>query len=110
MEIYNKLVRDKIDEKIRANGEIPETRILDIQEYKRALLDKLDEEILELKEAINLGDNDKIKEESADVLAVIKAINKVNANEFNEVIKEMQEKEVKRGGFEKRLYLISVTK
>ena len=110
MEIYNKLVRDKIDEKIRANGEIPATRILDIQEYKIALLDKLDEEILELKEAFNLGDNDKVKEESADVLGVIKAINKVNENEFNEVIKEMEEKEAKRGGFEKRVYLISVTK
>lgn len=37
---YNKLARDKIDKKIKANGEIPITRILSEEEYKIELLKK----------------------------------------------------------------------
>lgn len=40
--IYNKLVRDRIPDIIRSNGEIPRTRILDTEEYWCHLEAKLD--------------------------------------------------------------------
>lgn len=44
---YYKLVRDKIPEIIRANGEVPVTRTLDEEEYLRELIKKLKEETAE---------------------------------------------------------------
>lgn len=107
---YNKLVRDKIDEKIKANGEIPITRILSEEEYKIELLKKLDEEFLELKEAISLRDKEKILEESSDLFEVIKAYNELMDNSFEDITKTMNEKREKRGGFSRRLFLERVDK
>ena len=41
MQVYNKLVRDKIPEIISNNGEIPIARVLDDVEYKSELENKL---------------------------------------------------------------------
>lgn len=105
-----KLVRDKIDEIIRNNGEIPITRILDLEKYKIELIKKINEEFLELEEAIELNDKEKICEESADLFEAIKAYNELMNNDFDEVLKVMDEKREKRGGFERRLYLERVEK
>ena len=105
-----KLVRDKIDDKIRNNGEIPVTRILSLDEYKIELLKKIDEEFLELKEAICLNDKEKICEESADLFEVVKAYNELVSNNFEDVINTMDEKREKSGGFKRRLFLERVEK
>ena len=42
--VYNKLVRDNIPNIIKSNGEIPIIRILDNDEYKKELENKLYEE------------------------------------------------------------------
>ena len=42
---FNKLVRDKIPEKIRNNNEIPIIKVLNDKEYKEALITKLLEDI-----------------------------------------------------------------
>ena len=47
MKNFNKLVRDKIPEIIRENGETPKVRILDDVEYERELNKKLQEEVNE---------------------------------------------------------------
>ena len=64
---YHKLVRDKIPEMIREQGETPVFRILEQEEYLKELDRKLHEEIREYQE-------DKSLEELADVLEVMLAI------------------------------------
>ena len=64
---YHKLVRDKIPEMIREQGETPVFRILEQEEYLKELDRKLDEEIREYQE-------DKSLEELADVFEVMLAI------------------------------------
>ena len=109
MKIYNKLVRDNIDEIINNNGKNEQavTRILNEEEYKKELLKKLEEEFNELKEAINLGINKNIIEESADLIEVIRAI---NGDDLTEILKQLEYKRNKKGGFIKRKYLEKVVK
>ena len=104
MKVYNKLIRDNIDDIIINNGknEVPHVRILSPKEYKIELLKKLDEELMELKEAILSGSIDDITEESADVIEVIRAI---NGDDLDLVINKLEDKRKKRGGFSKRKYL-----
>ncbi len=104
MKIYNKLVRDKIDEIINNNGkgEKAVVRILSEEEYKKSLLSKLDEEFLELKEAIVSENIKDIIEESADMLEVIRAI---NGDSLEAVLDTMEQKRENRGGFVSRKFL-----
>ncbi len=46
MKIFNKLVRDRIPEIIRKNGEIPIIRILDNQEYEKELNKNLKKKLM----------------------------------------------------------------
>lgn len=64
MKVYNKLVRDKIPEIIKADGKECKTHILSKDEYIAALETKLNEEVAEYQEDKNL-------EEMADVLEVL---------------------------------------
>lgn len=104
MKVYNKLIRDNIDEIINNNGknELAVTRILNKEEYKLELLKKLEEEFKELQEAINTGITDDIIEESADLIEVIRAINNDN---LESVLNRLEDKRTKKGGFVKRKYL-----
>lgn len=103
MKTFNKLVRDKIPEIIKSNNEIPTTRILDYKEYKEELLRKLLEEC---NEVINASTKEETLEEIADTLEVLDSLIKLNNSSINEVRKIQDTKRTKRGGFEKRLYLI----
>ena len=113
MEIYNKLVRDKIDEIINNNGKNEKafTKILNNEEYQKELIKKLDEdygeEYKELIIAINSGIKEDIIEESADLIEVIRAINDDN---LDLVINKLEDKRNKKGGFSKRKYLEYVKK
>ena len=104
MEIYNKLIRDNIDDIINNNGknEYAVTRILTDEEYKIELLKKLNEEFNELVCALNSGIKEDIIEESADLIEVIRALNDDN---LEEVIRKQEDKRIKKGGFVKRKYL-----
>lgn len=103
MKTFNKLVRDKIPEIIKSNNEIPTTRILDDKEYKEELLRKLLEEC---NEVINASTKEETLEEIADTLEVLDSLIKLNNSSLEEVRKIQDTKRTKRGGFEKRLYLI----
>ncbi len=102
--IYNKLVRDKIPNIIKGNGETPIVRILDEFEYKIELEKKLYEEYKEVIEAT--GDNR--VEELADMLEVIRALANLENKNLNEVIKIADKKNEKRGAFEEKIFLEKV--
>ena len=106
MEIYNKLVRDKIPEIIKSNGEEPITRILNDLEYKEELEKKLYEEY---QEVLNSSCKDRI-EELADMLEIIKYLAKLENSTLEEVITIAKEKSIKRGAFDNKIFLERVLK
>lgn len=100
---YNKLIRDKIPEVIRANGSDCEVKILSDDDFVNELLKKVEEEARELSECQNRKE---IIEELSDVIDVIEEVKKVkniSEEEINEAkIKSMERK----GGFDKKLFLV----
>lgn len=69
MRAGGKLVRDRIPEIIRRNGEEPVSYVADASEYRQRLRDKLSEETDEFLQA----DGEVAKEELADVLEVVQS-------------------------------------
>jgi predicted house-cleaning noncanonical NTP pyrophosphatase (MazG superfamily) len=104
-EEYKKLVRDRIPEIIREAGKECETEIFSEIQYRFALRDKLIEEALEVKAVLN--DEDLIKE-LADLFEVIEAILEESGISKKAVLAEQKKRRNERGGFEKRIKLISV--
>ena len=102
--VYNKLVRDNIPNIIKSNGEIPITRILDNDEYKKELENKLYEEY---QEVLNSSEDDRI-EELADMLEIIKALANLENKTLNDVILVAEQKSKKRGAFDEKIYLEKV--
>ena len=103
---YNKLVRDRIPEIIAEDNREPKTRILSEEEYVTELERKLREECEEVVEA---GDGDSAEhrlEELGDVLEVLIALAKVDHFSLDDIIYTAEQKRKKRGGFDKRIYLI----
>ncbi len=98
MKKYDKLVRDKIPEIIGNNGCNAKFQILSEEDYIAALDQKLLEEVKEYQA-------DKSLEEMADVLEVLYAICNARGYTIDELEAKRQEKNIDRGGFEKRLFL-----
>lgn len=101
-QVFNKLVRDKIPTKIENNGEIAITRILNDEEYRVELYKKLKEECTEVVESKTSMDT---LEELADVFEVIKSIAELENKSIDDIIEIANQKRLKRGGFEKRIFL-----
>ena len=96
--IYNKLVRDRIPEIIKADGNICVTEVLPDDRYLQMLDVKLDEELAEYQESKSL-------EELADLLEVMRAVVKAKGWTWEQLEQVRQEKAAKRGGFEKKILL-----
>lgn len=105
MGLYKKLVRDKIPEIIRKNGEEPVISILDDNEYKRELENKLQEECLEV---VSTTISSERIEELADVVEVVIALAKAEGKSFEDVLTIAKKKREKRGGFSEKIYLEGV--
>ena len=99
--MYNKLVRDRIPEIIRADGKRLKSRVLDDTEHLEALLKKLEEEVAELVEARNV-------EEMADVHEVLIALAEALHIDRQELEKVRRGKAAKRGGFQQKIFLEEV--
>lgn len=102
--VYNKLVRDNIPSIIESNGETPITRILSDEEYKVELERKLNEEYHEV---LNASGKDRL-EELADMIEIIKYLAKVDGSTLDEIISIAEEKNLKRGAFEEKIFLEKV--
>lgn len=85
MPVYNKLVRDKILEIIKANGQKPTHKILTAEEYAVELTKKLAEEVEEYKK-------DKNTDELADIMEVVYALASLHSCTAEELEKIRAEK------------------
>ena len=103
--VYNKLVRDNIPSIIISNGGKPYTRILDDKDYKDELEKKLLEEY---NEVINTTNQEERIEELADMLEIIETLANVEGKELKDVIETAKNKKLKKGGFDKKIYLEKV--
>jgi len=97
--VYNKLVRDRIPQIIEADGRSCLCRTLNAQDYLAALDAKLNEELAEYQQ-------DKSMEELADLLEVIRAVIIARGSTYEEVEAIRKAKAEKRGGFDKRIWLV----
>ncbi|WP_049924225.1 nucleoside triphosphate pyrophosphohydrolase [Halopiger djelfimassiliensis] len=95
---YDKLVRDRIPERIESAGERPVTHVADDDEYADRLAAKLTEEAEEFEESRQF-------EELADVLEVVHAILDARGTSLSELEDRRHRKRSDRGGFEERLVL-----
>lgn len=96
---YNKLVRDRIPEIIKASDAECKTAILSDEEYLKMIDAKLDEELAEYHKDQNI-------EELADLLEVIHAAAIAHGYTIEELEKVRANKAEKRGGFKKKILLI----
>ena len=97
----NKLIRDKIPEIIASNSAKIVIRVMDKDECLQKLNDKL------IEEALEVGDSKtkkEITEELADLLEVMLSIAKIHEIDFIEIQETSEEKKIKNGGFEGRIF------
>ncbi len=100
---YKKLVRDNIPDMIEKEGYVPKTQILSDEEYLRALDKKLCEEVREYRRSGEI-------EELADILEVVYAAAQARGYSAEELMRIKTEKQAERGGFSKKIFLISKLK
>ena len=99
---YDKLIRDKIPEIIEQSGKKCIVEVMDNDTYIEYLDQKLNEELAEYQQ-------DKSIEELADLLEVIYAVVAARGYSVEELERIRLEKAEKRGAFEKKLLLKSVS-
>lgn len=95
---YNKLIRDKIPEIIKSNGNECTVEILDDRQYLNKLDEKLNEELAEYQK-------DKSIEELADLLEVIYAVTAARGYTIEKLESVRLKKRAERGGFENKILL-----
>ena len=99
---YDKLIRDKIPDIIEQSGKKCIVEVMDNDTYIEYLDQKLNEELAEYQQ-------DKSIEELADLLEVIYAVVAARGYSVEELERLRLEKAEKRGAFEKKLLLKSVS-
>lgn len=100
--IYNKLVQNMSPEIIEVSGKTCETEILSDEKFRRMLDKNLDEELAEYRQEQNI-------EELADLLEVLYATAKARGYLVDELNHVRIETQKARGGFDKKILLMSVT-
>lgn len=103
--VYNKLVRDKTLEIIQSDGLAYNARILKSGELLKEVKEKMIEEAKEFHAAETVNES---VEELADVLELIHTALSTLGVTYEELDEVRLQKKVKRGGFEKAVYLVDV--
>lgn len=104
---YQKLIRDRIPEICAADGWAAKTKILKSKEFMTSLKKKILEEAQELNEGKS---KENLIEELVDIQEIIDAILEEEKIKFTDFRKKQAEKQKKRGGFKKKLFLIKTKK
>lgn len=102
---YQKLVRDKIPQRIMDRGEKPLTRILSDAEYLIELKKKFREEV---EEYLAAETPETRLKEMADIFEVITALNELESRTIDAVIALQEKKREERGAFREKIFLESV--
>lgn len=110
-----KLVRDKIPEIISQDGATVFYKIVkNHDELRHFMLQKVEEEINELKATLVNQDKNSFIEELVDVLEILEAVGKhiygFDNNFWDEVFREKVDKKTIKGSFDKRIILINTRK
>jgi len=105
--IHNKLIRDNIPEIIKKDKAIPKTFILNDKQFALALKKKLVEEA---KKLLKAKTQEEILDELSDVLQLVESIAQNNQMTIKKIEKQKEVKKIKKGGFEKRIFLKWVDK
>lgn len=98
MQIYNKLVRDNMPDRIIAKGEECLFHTATEEEYRTKLREKFLEE---WQEYLANGSSDEL----ADILEVVEALGNLTGDSFENLLEKKRKKKEERGGFEKRIIL-----
>lgn len=102
-----KLVRDRIPEIIKGDGQIPIVRKLNKKEFQTVLKKKLAEEV---REVVSAKSRDSLIEELADIQEVMLGIYDAFDIKCEDVTRLASKKRKHRGGFSKRIFLESIKK
>lgn len=105
MQIYNKLVRDKMPDRIIAKGEECLFHTATEEEYREKLGEKFLEEWNEYLASDSLEKLDQSADELADILEVVEALGNLHGESFENLLERKEKKKEERGGFEKRIIL-----
>ena len=100
-----KLVRDKLDDVIRAEGHKVKVRKLDAEDLSAEILKKIPEEVAELLEAMSGDSREAEKEELADVWALLEAFQKARGFLDAEISEVKAAKAAKKGGFDEGTFI-----
>lgn len=106
MSTYNKLVRDRVPEKILMSGKTYTAKKLTGQAYIQALA-KIGTE--EIREFASMKDREHALDSLADALEVITALARAEGATFTDVERIRRQKEEERGGFQQGIYLMDVS-
>jgi len=105
MKVYNKLVRDNIPKMIEEDGKACDVSVLGYDEYIQEIRRKIVEEATELNAART---KDEMIEELADIFELLDYLLIEYKIDILEVKKRRIQKNMKNGGFDKKLFLHSV--
>lgn len=100
---YNKLIRDRVKEKIESKGEACEVKVLNEKDFVTALRQKLVEEATELSESSTRED---FLAEYADLMVVLDELASIYELTAADVKLALVESLEKKGGFQKRHFLL----
>ncbi len=100
---YNKLIRDRIPEKITKNGGLFKIEKLDQKSFERELIKKVGEEATGL---LHAKTKEEIASELGDIIDVIEEVKKVKKISRKEIESAQRKAYDVKGGFKKKLFLV----
>ena len=99
---FNKLIRDKVSDKLNQKGIKFKVRELSEEEYEKELMKKVLEEAIELSTAEN---RDQLVSEFCDLQFTIDELKKIKNISDQELVEAKKDNFDQKGGFNQRLFL-----